>query len=359
MTNKRGWRTAGMMDVRGRPMAMAAAGDSVAYGAMEEALFPAWHPAEAMDSYGVVEAEDHRPGYTERPFGLMARSAPHFTDYSFGKATAAGGTGKVFGGESLAVASIDTLTGTSLEGSDMGIGSSESSQISLGAHIASASGCAFVRTASSSSYIHESEKRGVAPSSSIRVRSFDSNVCIDSSSAPAALIGPNRRHVEESLRCLQIRVRSSSRIPSVFIHLAPGMQHIATAHQLHQDLILVGLPPEKLMFNSHALERPLEHARTADFVIIIGSPELKQRYDERTITRDSIGLIRDVIDVVRIRDAIDENVKIILINQSTNPDATELFPHSLQHLRVRQFSITSGYLQSILDLLKTLGVIEE
>lgn len=172
---------------------------------------------------------------------------------------------------------------------------------------------------------------------------------------------------EENLRIVQERVRSGvvERMPTVFIHYASAMSDKEFINFLYEDLVRVGLPSENVFCERVAedsasvvpgeilLETRVEKIKTADWVFLIGSPELKNQYDSREIIEDDAGFSE--IDMIRIRDALREESRIVLINQDCDQQS-DIFPASLQYLEAKSFAwnYTSGFF----NLLKDMGIAE-
>jgi hypothetical protein len=157
------------------------------------------------------------------------------------------------------------------------------------------------------------------------------------------------------------------RIPTLCIHYAPEMQGKEIVSSIYDDLIHSGLPHKNVFLNKTAEESSctplsrssssdrIEHARTAEWIILIGSPELKEQYDNRKITRINVGVISSEIDMIRVRDVLEGNGKIVLIYQGGSQSST--FPSSLQHLKALLFG--EDYHLEFLSLLKDMLVAEQ
>jgi hypothetical protein len=94
----------------------------------------------------------------------------------------------------------------------------------------------------------------------------------------------------------------------------------------------------------------------ADKVIVIGSSDLKTSYDERIITRESIGVIGNEIDAVRTR-IYERGIEDVLLVCFQGPSSApclhqEQFPTALHYMESQSFGINDPE-----DLVTLLGKI--
>ena len=173
---------------------------------------------------------------------------------------------------------------------------------------------------------------------------------------------------DERLENIKRKIQSGSirSLPTVLIHYAPEMKERENVDRIYKDLLRSGLPPRNIFYNQpiddsesafigrSSLSDRIEQVKAADWIILIGSPELKKQYDERKITEENIGVISSEIDMIRIRDVLEGKKKILLVHRAWQ---SSTFPSSLQHLESRSFS--KDYFSSFLSLLKDMGIAEE
>ncbi|MBY0461690.1 MAG: FAD-dependent oxidoreductase [Alphaproteobacteria bacterium] len=140
----------------------------------------------------------------------------------------------------------------------------------------------------------------------------------------------------------EVWAASGKQIPSILISHEPTMKDRKQARRLYRNLITAGFPKDRVFYRkekatAEELANRLKLINEVDRVIVVGSSELQEKYDERKISSDAIGVISSEIDAIRIRELEKGEAGIIPVYFSSwwNEDN---FPASLQHLEARSMN---------------------
>jgi hypothetical protein len=158
----------------------------------------------------------------------------------------------------------------------------------------------------------------------------------------------NRELFSESVGKIREWVYSGNdnRVSSIYVAFDPEMTDRGSVDRLYDDLVRSGLFDNVYRDEGYYPSRSItlsERIRNADKVLVIGSRELKDRYDSRKLKREDIGVVSYEMDAIRLRLFERGDTGIIPFYFSGNSPGS-CFPTTIMSLK-KEYSGVDGYLR--------------